>query len=211
MPVAASLPQSWPQVSTVGLLPQKLLFSPAARVTETRQWIYHKWAMQLSREWPRDGNQYDTKHSAIDSYPWQSVLLSFHRKDWIIGLLEAPTFFDLLLGQRNIIKEPLFYKRGGSNEWSAEVTPAFISSSGGLSWDEGRRRGQISAALTLCFRKGLKFLVHSSRGPQWTTCSRDFFQQQVCALTSAGQSGVLWSLTRPEAQSSQSSPATPST
>lgn len=52
-----------------------------AQVAETRQWIYHKWAMQLPWEWPRDRNQYDTKRSAIDSHPWQSAPVPSHRKE----------------------------------------------------------------------------------------------------------------------------------
>lgn len=60
---------------------------------KTKQWIYNKWLMQLPWEWPRDRNQYDTKHSAIDSHPWQNALVSSHRKKWIIGLCEPPSFW----------------------------------------------------------------------------------------------------------------------
>lgn len=131
--------------------------------------------MQLSWEWPRDRNQYDTKHSAIDSRSWQSVLVSFYRKKWIIGLCEPPTFFDLLLGHCNIREDPLFYKSG--KQWMGcwrhtygERVSAFISSTATAHsftpGKEGKERVLHRRHMVLCMC--LMFLIFSSRGPQWT-------------------------------------------
>lgn len=146
-----------------------------AQVTETRQWIYHKWAMQLSWEWPRDRNQYGTKHSATDSRSWQSVLVSFYRKKWIIGLCEPPTFLIYCWATATLEKSHCFTKVG-SNEWAAEDTLLerecllFISSTATAHsftpGEEGKERDLHRRHMVLCMC--LTFLIFSSRGPQWT-------------------------------------------
>lgn len=78
--------------------------SSTAALVSQLQWLkpgseFIKWLIQLSWEWPRDTNRYDTKRSVTEFHPWQSAsVLSFQEEEWIIGLTLKLLLFWFTLG-----------------------------------------------------------------------------------------------------------------
>lgn len=137
--------QSWVYVLTVRIGPGKLLFfAPLLASTPERLKQVCEFITSGQCNYLGSGHvtEIDTTQSglAIDSYPWQSAPVSSHSKEWIIGLCKPP-LFDLPLGGCCVIKEPLFYHRGG-NEWTRQwrelrQSEAFVSPPGSNSFTVG--------------------------------------------------------------------------
>lgn len=134
--------------------------------------------MQLSWEWPCDRNQYDTKHSATASHPWQSAsVLSFYKKEWIIGLPLKLLPFWFTIGLLHFKEREAIMHCWTHPLWTAKWSSAFTGSSVQLTHKskEVKQLDQRSpSALFVCVP------IKPSRGPQ---CPRHVFHWPSTAAT----------------------------